>query len=321
MLDVFFTVDTETWCNGWSDLDARFPSAFGRYIHGHTRKGDYGIPLQMKILSDHGLTGVYFVEPLFAARFGIDPLAEVVGLVMEAGHEVQLHLHTEWVDEAHSDRLPEVAGKRQHLRLFDLDDQVQLLGEGRRLLMEAGARAPNAFRAGNYGFNNDSLKALSRLGIRFDSSYNPASVAGVADVAPGRLLTQPEEIEGVIEHPVTVFRDRGPGSLRNLQFTACSFAEIRHVLDSAEQAGWQSVVIVSHSFELLGRSKTAPDPWAVRRFERMCAYLGRHRDRFTVRGFRGLADDVYGDQPEPLTSNPLRTAGRYAEQALRRLAR
>ncbi|MGB0713721.1 MAG: polysaccharide deacetylase family protein [Gammaproteobacteria bacterium] len=321
MIDVFFTVDTETWCNGWNNLDAEFPAAFGRYIHGHTRRGDHGIPLQMRILTDHGLTGVYFIEPLFATRFGPEPLAEIVGLVNEAGHEAQLHLHTEWVDEARSGRLPKLDGKRQHLRMFSLDDQVQLLSEARRLLMEAGADAPNAFRAGNYGFNRDSLRALARLGIRFDSSYNPASIAGVADVAPGQLLTQPVELEGVIEYPVSVFRDRGERSLRNLQFTACSFAEIRHVLDTAERSGWQSVVIVSHSFELLGRSKTAPDPWAVRRFERMCAYLGKHRDRFKVRGFRGLGESVADDQPEPVQSNPLRTAGRYAEQALRRLAR
>src|SRR5262245_63636701 len=80
MLDVFFTVDVEIWCDGWDDLDAKFPAAYRRYIYGPTREGDYALPGTLKILNDHGLTGVFFVEPLFATRFGLEPLQEVIGL-------------------------------------------------------------------------------------------------------------------------------------------------------------------------------------------------------------------------------------------------
>nr|MBA2260361.1 polysaccharide deacetylase [Acidobacteriota bacterium] len=79
MLKVFFTVDTEIWCNGWNDLDRKFPDAFRRYVYGPTRQGNYGLPLQLRMLNDHGLTGVFFIEPLFATRFGDEPLREVVG--------------------------------------------------------------------------------------------------------------------------------------------------------------------------------------------------------------------------------------------------
>ena len=61
MLDVLITVDVEIWCDGWQDIDARFPDAFRRYIHGPTAGGDYGLPYQLKVLSDHGLKGVFFV--------------------------------------------------------------------------------------------------------------------------------------------------------------------------------------------------------------------------------------------------------------------
>ena len=40
MLDVFITVDVEIWCNGWKDIDSRFPDAYRRYIHGPTASGE-----------------------------------------------------------------------------------------------------------------------------------------------------------------------------------------------------------------------------------------------------------------------------------------
>ncbi len=83
MIDVFLTVDVEVWCDGWDDIDAKFPGAFQRYIYGPTPRGDYGLPYQLHQLQEHGLTGVFFVEPLFSTRFGLDPLAEIVGLVRE----------------------------------------------------------------------------------------------------------------------------------------------------------------------------------------------------------------------------------------------
>ena len=107
MMDVFLTVDVEVWCDGWDNIDTKFPDAFQRYIYGATSRGDYGLPYQLNQLGEHGLIGVFFVEPLFSTRFGSAPLAEIVGLVREAGHEIQLHLHTEWVDESKEPLLEE----------------------------------------------------------------------------------------------------------------------------------------------------------------------------------------------------------------------
>ena len=137
MLKVFFTVDTEIWCGGWDDLDRKFPDAFQRYVYGPTDQGNYALPMTMEILSDHGLKGVFFVEPLFAARFGIAPLKELVGLIQSAGHEVQLHMHTEWVDEVHDGSLPSVDGKRENMRLFSQAEQSSLIGAGLTLLKSA----------------------------------------------------------------------------------------------------------------------------------------------------------------------------------------
>jgi len=320
MLDVFVTVDVEVWCDGWDNIDEKFPKAFNQYVYGQTERGRFGLPYQTEMLVEHGLKGVFFVEPLFSTRFGPEPLAEIVSLLNATKQEIQLHLHTEWVDEALTPLLPNVKGKRQHLRYFNLDEQTLLVKKGMTLLQAAGASPVNAFRAGSFGFNRDTLRALAANGIAFDSSYNVTHFGLDSGVLPGVPVFVPIECEGVHEYPMTVFKD-GLGKLRHAQIAACSFSEFEGLLWHAMEAGRQSFVLLSHNFELLNQAKDRPDRVAVRRFEKLCKFLDRNRDCFSVRGFHGLAPQVSTEQPEPLSSPIWRTANRLLEQIYRRVYR
>ncbi|WP_395403804.1 hypothetical protein ACHMW6_33850 [Pseudoduganella sp. UC29_106] len=316
MLDVFITVDVEIWCNGWKDIDSRFPDAYRRYIHGPTASGEFGLPYQLRVLSEHGLTGVFFVEPLFAARFGRQPLADIVGMIRSAGHEVQLHLHPEWIDEARQPLLQRAQDKRQHLGFFSLDEQTELLRQARAMLVEAGAADVNAFRAGSFGFNRDTLLALAANGIPFDSSYNATMFGPESGVMPGMLLTDPVLCDGVAEYPMTVYRD-GRG-LRHTQLTSCTSAELEGLLWQALEQGREAFVLLSHGFELLNTAKTRSDPTVVERFQRLCGFLERNRDSFRTAGFAGRTPTPSGTQHGPLTSPLHRTGWRMLEQAYRR---
>lgn len=316
MLDVFFTIDVEVWCDGWDNIDQKFPDAFKRYVHGLS--GQYGLPHQLGVLGEHGLKSVCFVEPLFAGRFGPAPLAEIVGLIESSGHETQLHLHTEWVDEARRPLLPHVPGKRQHLRHYTLEEQTSLLATGVDWLVRAGAPRPNAFRAGSFAFNADTLTALQRNGIAIDSSYNASMFGPSSGVSPGRLLTLPTQLDEVLELPMTVYRD-GRG-LRHTQLTACSSAEMEYLLWQALEQELPAFVILSHNFELLNPDLSAVDRVLVKRLQRLCEFLARNRDCFRVRGLRdGLSYPAH-KQGAPVTlSSPLwRTGMRILEQAWRR---
>src|SRR5690606_35024787 len=114
-MKVLLSVDVELWCNSWQTLDDDFPTAFDRYTFGRSEHGDYALPKTLELLNRYGLNAVFFVEPLFAARFGVEYLAVMVDLIRGAGQEVQLHLHPEWTDEALKPLLPDIPGKRQHL--------------------------------------------------------------------------------------------------------------------------------------------------------------------------------------------------------------
>ncbi|RJG16282.1 polysaccharide deacetylase family protein [Massilia cavernae] len=319
MLNVFFTVDVEIWCDGWQDIDRKFPAAYSRYIVGTTPAGQYGMPYQLQTLNDHGLKGVFFVEPLFSARFGQQPLQDVTGMVRDAGHEVQLHLHTEWVDEARTPLLPGAQAKRQHLRYFSLAEQASLIKAGAGMIEMTGCKRPNTFRAGSFGFNRDTMDALAANGIAFDSSYNATTFGLDSGLLPGQVASEPFECAGVWEYPMTVFKE-GTGRQRHAQLTACSYAELEGLLWQALEAGRSSFVILSHSFELLNARMDRRDDIVVKRFDKLCAFLNRNRDSFRTCGFDGLVPPRAAVQP-PLLASPLwRTGGRIAEQLVRRFA-
>lgn len=317
MLDVFFTVDVEVWCDGWHNIDEKFPDAFRKYIYGPTAKGNFGLPYQLNVLKEHGLTGVFFIEPLFSTRFGEQPLAEIVGLVREGNQEVQLHLHTEWGDESRVPLLADTHTKRQHLRYFSKEEQATLIAAGNRLLKQAGAGNINSFRAGSFGFNRDTLGALAANGIPFDSSYNASLFGPDSGVMPGVTVVEPIECDGVYEYPMTVFKD-GTGSLRHTQLTSCSSREMEGLLWQALETGRSSFVILSHSFELLNQAKDRADDVVVKRFQKLCSFLDKNRDSFHVCGFQDLKPKLSQQQPVPLASPIWKTGARMIEQAYRR---
>ena len=317
MIDVFLTVDVEVWCDGWDDIDAKFPSAFQRYIYGPTSRGNYGLPYQLHQLQEHGLTGVFFIESLFSTRFGLEPLSEIIGLVREQGHEIQLHMHTEWVDESNEPLLDNIIGKKQFLRYFSLQEQTVLIQAGAKLIELAGGRSVNAFRAGSFGFNKDTLRALAANRIAFDSSYNASMFGPDSGVSPEVLLVEPVECEGVYEYPMTVFHN-GTRSLRHAQVTACSYREMEGLLWQALESRRKAFVILCHNFELLNGSMNRPDDIVVTRFRKLCTFLDRNRDCFRVRGFHGLTPDLVFSQPAPLTSPIWKTGLRMLEQGMRR---
>jgi hypothetical protein len=315
-LNVLITVDTETWCDGWRNIDSKFPDAFRRYIYGTTPRGDYGLPFQLKVLNDNGLRGVYFVEPLFATRFGLAPLEEIIGLVRDAGQSVELHLHTEWVDESLIPIFPAVTRKRQHMHQFSFVEQCLLLEKGVELLASAGSGTLKAFRAGSFGANNDTLRALATTTIDIDSSFN--STALPCEIKANEPVRQPSLLEGVLEVPLSVYTD-GIGRQRPVQLTACSFGEMKAVLQDAQRFKWSHFVILMHSSELLNDGRTHRNPIVVRRFVKLCEYLSARRDRFPTVNFSSPTMLPYPERAGGLSCATALTLRRVAEQVWSRL--
>lgn len=319
-MNVFLTFDIEVWCNGWDDLDRAFAGSFERYIYGHSSHGDYALPQTLGILNQHRLRGVFFVEPLFATRFGAEHLEVIVRLIRQAGHEVQLHLHPEWTDEAREPIIENCASKRQHLSYYTLAEQTTLIAHGKKMLEAAGSGPVSAFRSGSFAANRDTFVALQRNSIWLDSSLNRCHGVSAPDLRREHAFDAAFVEHDVTTFPVTVFKD-GFGRDRPAQVGACSFGEMRDALTSAQLGGARDFVVVSHNFEMLRPGSSTPDWTVVKRFNQLCAYLAQHSERFKVRGF---GDDLRLSSPvAPATPGPsaswLATSQRYVEQIRRRL--
>jgi hypothetical protein len=318
---VFITVDTEVWphSSDWRATD--LASDMERDIYGVTPQGEYGLRYQLDVLDAFGLKAVFFVESLFASAVGPGRLTETVELIRTRRHDVQLHLHPEWLQWMAK---PTVLGKHsQFLKDFTEDEQASMIKQALANLQDCGADSVCAFRAGNYGANFDTLRALKRNGIGYDTSYNFTYLSSQCGMKSPEPLLQAQEVEGVVEYPITFFED-WPGHYRHLQITACSFGEMKHALLEARRRGWSSVVLVSHSFELLKNRKSPrtpllPDQICVRRFEQLCRFLAEHPDQFRTATFSELGAPPTSAPKEsgPLKSNMLRTARRHSEQLLR----
>jgi hypothetical protein len=180
----------------------------------------------------------------------------------------------------------------------------------------AGAPQPVAFRAGNYGANNDTLRALAKLGLQYDTSYNLCAPKQACRILYASELLDPAWIDGVIEIPVTCFADY-LDHRRPAQICASSASELGFVMAESARLGRRTAVFVSHSFELLNRARTRANRLLVRRFERFCELLTRGDSigcGFTALDYSALVNAVTAEKP--LRSNTGRTLLRTAEQAL-----
>lgn len=310
-------MDVEIWCDGWLDIDAKFPACFRKYVYGPTAKGNFGLPFQLELLRDHGIKAAFFTEPLFSTRFGPEPLNELVDLLLKGGAEVELHLHPEWVDEAKVPPIQGISRKLPSMSSCSWQQQRALLGIGQDLLRQAGVPEVHAFRAGGFGFNRDTLLAVADLGLPYDCSYNASLGGESSGVSIGERLLEPTHCEGVIEVPMSNFDD-GTSRLRHLQLTACSWAELEGVLWQAAEQTRPALTLLWHNFELLNSAKNRPDEVVVKRFRRLCQFLDQNRDTFHVRGFAGPPPRMVTQQAAALRSPLWRTGLRVLEQLSRR---
>lgn len=272
-----------------------------------------GIGWQMDRMERHGLKGVFFLDPMPALLHGPQFLKPIVSAVVGRGHEVQMHIHTEWL--AWASESPVEGRTGQNIADFSLADQIVLLGLAKRLLEEAGAPAITAFRAGNFGANDDTLRALARIGVIWDSSVNPAYLGKGCTISIAPDETGPTRHQDVLELPVSGIADR-PGGFRPAQVCAMSAGEMRAGLAHAAREDHAVFVAVTHSFEMLSRDRRRPNRSVMRRFEALCEQAS------CLEGVRGagfgdlspMLADRKGAARTRLPANRLRTACRMGQQ-------
>lgn len=305
---VFLTIDTELlWRHHAAGLAA------DEVVRRSLEPADVGVSFQLRLLAEHGVKACFFVDPMPALVYGLDPIRRIVGTILDAGQEVQLHLHAVWCGARLGDRTAHLP--RYEMCERSLDEQRALIAGARDLLVAAGAPDPIAFRAGSYAGDDTMCQALAELGFAFDSSHN-GSVHRFADgMSLGRGRMAPVEHHGLTEVPVTLITDAG-GEPRHFQLCALSTAEMRAALDHALVHDHAAVTIFGHGFELASRSGTRANPLHVRRFTALCRMLAERQIAMPTCHFADLPWLRLGQDDLPLASGRLRTSWRQAEQLM-----
>lgn len=312
MTTLLITVDTEL-SSLLHERGVGLEENVRRSIWAEAQGRAYGIGWQMDMLDRYNLKGVFFVDPMPALVHGTDFLKPIVTTIVERGHEVQMHVHTEWLDWA---RDSPVGGRQgRNIADFARDDQIRLLGLAKSWLEQAGAPAITAFRAGNFGANDDTLRALAAIGVRWDSSVNAAYLGRECGISARIDQIDAVPIWGVNELPVSGIIDR-PGGFRPAQVCAMSAAEMRVGLHHAAREGHDAFVVVTHSFEMLSRDRRRSNRAVLKRFERLCREAAR-LPRIRNGGFCDLSPDLVRRHDRVMTRVPpnrLRTGLRLFEQ-------
>jgi peptidoglycan/xylan/chitin deacetylase (PgdA/CDA1 family) len=183
---ILVTVDTEV-----GDGAAHVHDAFDKLVVGKCNGDDWGYSRIAGILEDCEVVGDFFVSAFESKIFQEERYARVCQNLCKRGQNVQLHTHPGyWMDE-----------KRVRMSEYSLVDQIDLIANGTRLMRGWIGRKPRAHRAGSYGVNGDTLRALATNGILVDSSYYEGRSICRCFV---NKANQPMWYCGVLEVPITV---------------------------------------------------------------------------------------------------------------------
>lgn len=327
MLKVVLTIDTEFWprIEHWPNHQAARPlagldEAYLQCILGRTPLGDYGLPYLLQSLRRYSLHGVFFVESLSSSAIGEALLRRTVREIVDAGQEVQLHLHTEWLSDV---AVPGLDLKhRQNLSDFSLEEQTAIVRYGVATLRDAGAPNITAMRAGNMGGNFHTPVAAHAAGLRLDLSFDPTQGPAIRALLQTLRDGFPGE-DACPTVPLSFVQDY-PGHYRPANLTALSFRELRRAMLIAVRERWPYFVIMLHSFELVTRAghrrgPMRPHPINIARWNSLCSYLAQHREVFETIGCDALeALGKSAQSPSIVRTLPLDTAWRMGEQLVSR---
>jgi hypothetical protein len=295
---VYLTIDVECSMGGaWYDPAIK-PVSPERAIWGNTDSQQLGIPLITDILNRNNLAATFFVDSFIDEQGYPGQTEPVCKFLLERGQDVQLHIHP-----CHMYYPQHIQGKDcpQTDMFFELspEQQHELLLKGAARLKSATGKFPVAFRAGNMGASEETLKQLLAVGIKIDSSYTFAFTGGQCGFSTGDPYNGSRWYGEVLEMAFSGFYQPPVPGLRPIKVLdpmGISFEECRSGIRQITSAGADAILIL-HSFSLFKvkdkqYNGIRPNRIVTRRWEKLCRWLGQTNEGFEVYTFSQLAEAV-----------------------------
>jgi hypothetical protein len=188
MPQIIVTIDTEI-----GELSRYARNSFEIFVEGKVNGQEVGYQFILGLLEKYGAVGEFFVDIYTHNWIGENKFVCLCDTINRRGHRVQLHTHPSMAFD----------NGRPNLYQYSLEEQVEILKFGKEKIKEWIGVFPTAHRAGMYGINEDTFKALEKVGIFYDCSY----FYGHENCKYQSIYkTEPFRIGNVTEIPVTVFK-------------------------------------------------------------------------------------------------------------------
>jgi len=273
---------------------------------------DEGLSYVLRTLKVHGFKGVFFIEALQVAHFGDGPMGDIAAEIQAEGHDLELHLHPAWSylrdpnwrGRLQSDPPNDSLAKRRP------DEIRSCIEQGLSAFHRWGLPEPIAVRAGSLAVSRPTYRVMQEMGLRFSSHLG----MGVFRPQEPELHLNGGQhwIDGVVEIPVTSYRDLHIGNLarwKTLTVLGTSAPEMKAVINRAAAVEVSPVVILTHAHEYFHREEDTPhhlgrNRLARQRLESLCGFLSENADRFEVTTFRAQRDAWLN---KPSSANPMLT--------------
>lgn len=198
------------------------------------------------LCDEFDIKAVFFLSVFEHCKFSKESVRNLAQYLDSHGHDVQLHTHPYW------------CYGREHMWQYSLPEQIKIIKEGRDLLFDWLGRYPVAHRAGAYGINHDTIKALQANNFYVDSSMYFQHSNCKINWSKNRLI----EKNKIVEIPVTgFFRQKyitlGDYKLKyrkkfiKTDIDWCTLDELVHFGRNAKVSNIKIMNFFMHSYSLL----------------------------------------------------------------------
>lgn len=226
------TVDTEL---------SNFPD--GQGLWGKVGDATWGLKRMIEEFDRLEIAATFFLDVYGGNKEQTDHQQRAAEMIAASGHDLQLHTHP----GAAFDRA------KQRMRDYTLEEQKEIVALGCERIRQWGGSRPVLHRAGDWGADMNTLRALKSQGMRADfSACAWSSNCGLgSDLVSGNGW---KRVEGLLCASGTGFRDRLTGRIRRVDLGGASYSEITDILDRQIDP----MILTLHSFSFLtyDRSRT-----------------------------------------------------------------
>jgi len=310
------TVDTEAY-----KVNNEVPR-FEDHIYGAINGDEWGVRKIVDTCDHYNGKCTFFIDFCMHHQYGESPIRSLCEWIDARGHDVQVHAHPSWIPET----------GRPLLHLYPYEIQCQIIQELKLLYEKFLNRPPLAFRAGAYGANFDTVRALSKNGFQIDSSYffNHKNCE-LSKHLDNRYYNRAFQIEKLIEMPITVYSlFKKPDKKSKIDINACSYTEMKYVFQKLiENPHVSYVILFLHSFSFITQGNKVgmikPDLLSFKKFEKTLKFLksNKNAEIICMNDFFNLVKGSYNSPvngDDIVSSRPWMLIPRYLGRLIQRLS-